>query len=238
VTSGPDDPASDAADEEELALGRTWVPARVSASARSFAASPVVRTVGVLGAVAALVVGVQALRPQPLDGHPHIAVDAASAGSGSVSPFDEVAALASRPLVDRIRQVSAPSACTPVAPGHAPERSVRGVLRQLLDGVQVVDSARTLDQFVGLCAIEVRATAPGRVVLTVLIAAPAPRVPRSSIDALEVGIETHDDVTTEYAQQVWHTGWSVLVGASGPVSAVLPRTRDLTVAAQSPALLW
>jgi len=156
-----------------------------------------------------------------------------------LSPFDRVLALAHQQLRGEIRQTSPPGSCAPVRVGHPPETAIRAVVNTLVIGAPtVVVSARTLDQFTGLCAVQLRATTlGGGVIIVVQISAPPPHPQHNTLDAVEVGVETDAGVTTKYALQTRHDGWIILVGATGSSSAV-PNTRELGDAAATPSMVW
>jgi hypothetical protein len=138
--------------------------------------------------------------------------------------------------VNYVRETSAAGACRIVAVGRSPKRVISAAVRKAFPGYAYKDSAMTLDEFTALCSIEVRATY-GRAVLLVRIASPTIHTRRAAYTQLETGIETDGDVTTKYALALNPAGWTVLVGATGPI-ARLPRAEDLMRFAQDPSLTW
>jgi hypothetical protein len=140
------------------------------------------------------------------------------------------------PLASYVRQASTAKGCALVAPGSSPGRAISAAIRSAFPGFTVKDTARTLDQFTGLCSIEVRATYRDAV-LFVNVASPAAHPSRSTYTRVETGVETTDGITTKYAIALTRTGWTVLIGATGR-SAILPGANDLVRTAQEPALIW
>lgn len=141
-----------------------------------------------------------------------------------------------RPPVTYVRQTSPAGACATVAAGHSPRRAISAALRKAFPGYVFKDAALTLDQFTGLCSIQVRATYRGAV-LVVSVASPAAQVVRATYVRLETGIETVGGVTTKYALALNETGWTVLVGATGQIAS-LPRADDLMRFVQDRSLTW
>ena len=140
------------------------------------------------------------------------------------------------PLRDYIRTTSAAGACPLVRVGRSAPSAITARLRARLPRFTVVDLGRTLDQFTGLCAVQLRADGPAGTVLALRIAAPASGTgaPNATYSPdTVVGTASR----TRWAAVVTTSGWSVLIGATGP-SAALPETADLLRLAQEPALLW
>lgn len=140
------------------------------------------------------------------------------------------------PLVSYIRQTSPAHACAPVAVGHSPTHLISAAVHHAFPDFAFRDAATTLDQFAGLCSIEVRETRPGATVV-VSIASPVAHAARAAYTRLETGIESDGQVTTKYALAVTRTGWEVLVGAIG-TTARLPGAGSLLSLAQDPSLTW
>jgi hypothetical protein len=232
-----DGPGSDDQNVDEIDAGGPLLPSRLASALRTPRGRWLTRGATVCAAlvVAVAVSDTVATRLAVTDGIPR----AAPLPAGATSPFERVLALVGEPhLTGNIRQASEPGGCTPVAPGHSPERAVLTVLRQqVLSDPSAIDTARTLDQFTGLCSLELRASAPGGVRLVVLISAPPGRPGLFTLDAVEVGLENTGAVSVEYVAEAMHTGWQILIGAVGP-PADLPRTADLTRAAGEPQLQW
>lgn len=149
-----------------------------------------------------------------------------------------VRALASHrgPLVSYVRQASPARACALVAVGHSPVRTISVAIRRAFPGYTFEDAATTLDQFTGLCSIEVRAARPGGVVV-VRIASPTAHVSEASYTRLETGVETDGGVTTKYALALNQSGWTLLVGAIGR-TAHLPGAEAMMRFVQEPSLTW
>lgn len=140
------------------------------------------------------------------------------------------------PLVSYIRQASQAHACAPVAVGHSPRHVIIAALHRAFPDFAFKDAATTLDQFTGLCSVEVRETRPGAVVV-VSIASPVVHRARAAYTRLETGFESNGQVTTKYALAVNRAGWQVLAGASG-TTARLPGAEQLLRLAQNPSLTW
>jgi hypothetical protein len=140
------------------------------------------------------------------------------------------------PLVSYVRQSSPAHACALVAVGHSPARTISTAIGNAFPGYKFKDAATTLDQFTGLCSIEVRATRPGGVVV-VQIASPTAQSARTAYARLETGVETDGAVTTKYALALNQSGWTLLVGAIGS-SAHLPGAEALMRFVQEPSLTW
>jgi hypothetical protein len=149
-----------------------------------------------------------------------------------------VQALANQPgrLRSYVRQASPPGGCAPVPIGRSPARSVATTVHAAFPGYAFEDAGETLDQFTGLCSLDVRAS-HGDAVLVVTVASPTAHERRFAYTRLETGIETDGAVTTKYAIAVNGAGWTVLIGATGS-NAALPRAADLIRIAQEPSLTW
>lgn len=222
---------------DEIDAGGSLLPRRL---ARLVPTGPLRRATGVATAVVAIVAAAGAVyavasRPAVVAGIPA----ATPAQPATPTPFERVLGLVqSKQLTGNIRQASEPRACTTVAPGHSPEQAVLTVLReQLLQQPSGIETARTLDQYTGLCSLQVRVDEPGGVRLVVLISSPPGRSDLLTLDAVEVGLENIGAVSVEYVSEDVHTGWQILIGAVGPPSA-LPRTSDLARAAGEPQMQW
>ena len=68
----------------------------------------------------------------------------------------ETQARQTEPLVDIIRPASTAGACPVVQPGHSAQLDIAAAARSVLPRLTVRDVARTLDQYLGMCAIELR----------------------------------------------------------------------------------
>ena len=139
-------------------------------------------------------------------------------------------------LTDYVRQTSAAGSCALVPVGHAPQRIIAAAMHAALPGYTVRGVARTLDQFTGLCSIEVRATHRSDV-LFVTVTSPPAHPSRAQYTRVETGVETDAGITTKYALALNPAGWTVLVGATGD-GASLPGAQDLVRLSQEPSLIW
>ena len=68
----------------------------------------------------------------------------------------EAQAQQTEPLADIIRPASTAGACPVVEPGHSAQLAIAAAARRNLLTLTVRDVARTLDQYLGMCAIELR----------------------------------------------------------------------------------
>lgn len=141
------------------------------------------------------------------------------------------------PLVGYVRQSTTAGACALVAPGRSPVRLISRALRRIAPGYRITDSAMVLDQFTGLCSVQLRGINRVHDVVVVSVAAPPTHAPHSSFDRVETGIQGGPRTTTKYALDVSRTGFRILVGATGPARR-LPRAQDLVRLASQPALTW
>ena len=176
-------------------------------------------------------------RPAP---HPVIA-----ATTPSVNESPDEAALAmiqalahqTEPLTDISRPVSTAGACTVVEPGHSPQRAIITAVRRTLPTFTTRDVARTLDQYTAMCAIEVRARDANGSVLVLDIVAPQSDAVRRPTPHLSVASRLDGTAVATSATVVTRTGWTIVIGSSGPV-ADQPDSGTLLRLAQDPALLW
>jgi hypothetical protein len=141
------------------------------------------------------------------------------------------------PLLGYVRQSTPAGVCALVAPGHSPVRLMSRAIRRVAPGYRITDSAMVLDQFTGLCSVQLRAINRIHDIMVVSVAAPPAHTPRSAFDRVETGIRSGPRATTKYALDVSRTGFRILVGATGPERG-LPRAEDLVRLASQPALIW
>lgn len=184
--------------------------------------------------VAALVAGV-AVRAGTAN---HAAPKRSTTGQvAQATPLDRVAALAAADsLTDFTRETSPAGACRTVPVGHDVDAAAMTVVRSLLPGARVLDTARTLDQFTGLCALELRASGVGGTVVTVMVSAP-PGQPGLALGRVTTGSRARGAVTTRYAMNTAADGWVVLVGAVGD-ARLEPSLAALASAARNDTLRW
>lgn len=148
-------------------------------------------------------------------------------------------AASKEPLTDYVRSTSSHGACVVVAPGHLPDPAIKAAVRAALPGFVIRDLVRTLDQDTGLCSVQLRATnaaAPGTT-LVVSVSAPSAAGQRPARAKLGTGSQVDGGLVTEYASALTVNGWTVVVGATGPLAAQ-PPSYDLLALAQSPQLTW
>ena len=210
---------------------------RWSGRGRGFRVAVWTGAVVVLGGLVATQVAGSGSSPRPVD--PSSAPDTTrpppSAGQVALT---EVAALADRstPLADFVRATSPAHSCASVAVGRSPVHDVTVTLAAALPGFSVSDEGRTLDQFTGLCSLQVRAVRADGTVAVLSIASPvpgsAPVRPRHLDGRLGTG-----RAETRFATVTSRTGWTVLAGVVGP-TAGLPTQDDLRRLAAAPALTW
>jgi hypothetical protein len=162
----------------------------------------------------------------------------------SVTQSPDVAALAriqaladqAQPLTDIVRPVSTAGACTMVEAGDSPQRAITAAVRRALLGFTIRDIARTLDQYTGMCAMEVRARDAAGSVLVLDVVAPATDAVRRPPPSLRVA-SVEGAVATTSVTVVTQTGWTVVIGSTGR-SADAPDTQLLVRLGQDPGVLW
>lgn len=201
---------------------------------------PSVARWGVALAVGGLsVLGYLVLRPAT-----NHAPDGVAAAPESGAPFaidstvDMVAATAREQgrLHDFIRATSSAGSCALVPVGDMPQRTLEAAVRRALPGYAVRDVARTLDQFTGMCTLELRAGNGHGSILVVKIASPA-QVTKNLFDQTTVASRTDGSAVVSTVSDLTRAGWTVTFGAVGPV-ADEPSSAVLLALAQDPALLW
>jgi hypothetical protein len=191
-------------------------------------------TVGTLS-----VAGYLLLRPGPV--HAPDTLDAAPASEphfANDQAVDMVAATARDRghLHDFIRSTSAAGACALVPVGDSPQRRLEAAVRNALPHYALRDMARTLDQFTGLCTLELRASDAAGSTLVAKIASPA-RVTKNLFDQTTVASRTNGSAVISIVSNLTRTGWTVTFGAVGPVSDQ-PSSAVLLSLAQDQTLLW
>jgi hypothetical protein len=233
-------PSSPAEDDDVLELGRRsgakpW--GRAVAQWRR-------RWPRLAGAATAVVVGLVAypvIRSSLSDPSSHSDSRIASVNESSHAAtlaMIETQARQTEPLVDIIRPASTAGACPVVQPGHSAQLEIAAAARRFLPTLTVRDVARTLDQYLGMCAIELRALDAAGSVLVFDIVAPGgdntvrQRTPSSSVASGRDGTAVITSVTV-----VTNTGWTVVIGCVGAASDQ-PDTQALVRLAQDPALHW
>lgn len=194
-------------------------------------------------AVAALV-GVVAV---DLRGNPGPARSTQPAATHRVVPGDgeasfmwvRVLAANQAPLADYVRSTSSHGACIVVAPGHLPDPVIEATVRAAMPGFVIRDLGRTLDQDTGLCSVQLRATNGSAPHTTLVLSVSSPSVAgqRLAQPKLGTGSQVDGGIVTEYASAQTVGGWTVVVGATGPIGAQLP-SNDLLALAQDPKLTW
>ena len=163
--------------------------------------------------------------PAPFNSAPLIAVRNLAQFAGT---------LPGEPLAPRSATAGA---CGLITRGHSPLPPIGRTIRRITPSYRILDSEIVLDQFTGLCAIQVRAVSGAGDVLVVSTAAPPAYSPLSSFNRVETGIQRGPRATTKYVWEISSTGFEILVGATGPARG-LPQTRDLVHLANQPALIW
>jgi hypothetical protein len=192
----------------------------------------------------ALVVGLAVSRTLPMT--TRTAAPASPTPAATTAPYDpqqqpmaSVLALArnDRPLTDYVRQTSTRGACALVPVGHSPTRAIAEAVRRALPEFTGLDVGRTLDQFTGLCSVDLRATHGRHATLTLSVAAPAPHTVDAAYTYVQTGIRTSAGVTTKYVWAVTRTGWTILIGATGN-DRDLPGVQDLLELTEQRSLTW
>ena len=201
--------------------------------------SAVTRWTVALAAAGLTVLGYFVLRAAP--GHVPAAVAAdpsSEAHFANDQAVDMVAATAREQgrLHDFIRSTSAAGSCVLVRIGDMPEPRLVAAVRRALPSYAVRDTARTLDQFTGMCTLELRAADPAGSTLVVKIASPA-RATKDLFDQTTVASRTDGSAVVSIVSNLTRTGWTVTFGAVGPV-ADQPSSAVMLALAQDSALLW
>ena len=117
-----------------------------------------------------------------------------------------------------------------------PESRLVAAVRRALPTYAVRDVARTLDQFTGMCTLQLRAADRHGSTLVVDIASPA-HVTKNLFDQTTVASRTDGDAVVSIVSNLTRAGWTVTFGAVGPV-ADQPSSAVLLALAQDAALLW
>jgi hypothetical protein len=141
------------------------------------------------------------------------------------------------PLFSYVRQSTPVGACALVKPGHSPLPLISRAIHRIVPRFRVMDSATVLDQFTGLCAVQVRAKNRVGDVLVVSIASPTEDASHWTFDRMETGIAIGPGPTTLYALNITTRGFRILVGATGPDRG-LPGSDDLLRLANARAMMW
>ena len=148
----------------------------------------------------------------------------------------EAQAQQTEPLADIIRPASTAGACPIVESGHSAQLAIAAARRNLLTWT-ARDVARTLDQYLGMCALEVRGQDAAGSVFVLDVVAPErypvrQRTPSSSAASRRDGAALVTSVTV-----VTTTGWAVVIGWVGAI-VDQPNSETLLHLAQDPALHW
>lgn len=226
--------ATDGTNEELLEVGRR--PAT-----RGHRAATAI----VVGAIAAASIAYLATRSNPtrapravatpaLTATPSVVV-ATAAADDDVPAFVAGVAAQPGPLVDYIRSDSPRGECALVAIGTSPQRSITAVLHAAFPRYRVVDVARVLDQYTGLCTLDLRARDGAGSVLVLEVATPRRgRPPPATVD-VATQVEATTDIATVRA--ITSAGWQVTIGTVGPPSD-RPSDQVLRDFVTSNALRW
>jgi hypothetical protein len=139
-------------------------------------------------------------------------------------------------LTDIVRPVSTSPPCPSSGAGHAARRTVGKALLHGLSRFGFSGAARTLDQYGGMCAIEVLARDRAGTVLVLDIVAPGSTAGRP---APASGVATGRDGSrlTVSAVVLTRSGWMVTAGTNGP-AADAPAPAALLRLARQPELRW
>jgi hypothetical protein len=174
-------------------------------------------------------------------GHAPATVEAAPASEphfANDQAVDMVAATARdrTPLGDYIRSASAAGSCAVVPVGDMPERRLAAAVAKALPNYAVRDVGRTLNQFTGMCSLELRASDASRSTLVATIASPT-RATKNLFDQTTVASRTDGNIVVSIVSNLTRTGWTITFGAVGPVSDE-PSSAVLLELAQDPTLPW
>ncbi|MFN2559697.1 MAG: hypothetical protein ABR571_00145 [Jatrophihabitans sp.] len=191
-------------------------------------------TVGSLSAAGYFLLGVG---PKPAPGRPD-AAPTSSPHFADDQAVDMVAASARdrTPLGDYIRSASAAGSCAVVPVGDMPEQRLEAAVRKALPNYAVRDVGRTLNQFTGMCSLELRASNGSGSTLVATIASPA-RATKNLFDQTTVASRTDGKVVVSIVSSLTRTGWTITFGAVGPVSDE-PSSAVLLELTQDPTLPW
>jgi hypothetical protein len=152
--------------------------------------------------------------------------------------LDTVAATARdiRPLRDYVRSNSAPGACAVVPMRATPQQNLVTAVRKALPDYSVRDVGRTLDEFTAMCNLQLRASDTRGSALVVTVAAPS-RLSRNPFDQVTVASRSDGSGVVSIVADVTRAGWTITVGAIGPVSDQ-PSSAVMLALAQDPMLRW
>jgi len=150
----------------------------------------------------------------------------------------ETQARQAEPLADIIRPASTAGACPVVQPGHSAQLEIAAAARRVLPTLTVRDSARTLDQYLGMCAIELRGQdAAGSAFVFDIVAPEGDNSVRHRTASSNVASRRDRTGLVTNVTVVTTTGWTVVVGCVGAASGQ-PNSQTLLHLAQDPALRW
>jgi hypothetical protein len=142
------------------------------------------------------------------------------------------------PLADIIRPASTAGACPVIDPGHPIQLAIAAAARRTVPTLTVRDMARTLDQYLGMCAIELRGQdAAGSVFVFHIVAPEGDNTVRQRTPSSNVASRREGTAVVTGATVVTTTGWTVVIGSVGAASDQ-PDSQRLVQLAQNPALLW
>lgn len=150
----------------------------------------------------------------------------------------ETQARQTEPLADIVRPASTAGACPVVEPGHSAQLEIAVAARRVLSTLTVRDVARTLDQYLGMCAIELRGQdAAGSVLVFDIVAPEGDNSVRERTPFSRVASGRHGTALITSVTVVTNTGWTVVIGCVGAASDQ-PDAQALVHLAQDPALHW
>lgn len=137
---------------------------------------------------------------------------------------------------DIVRSDGSTQQCPLVPSGTAPQKRLRDYVQQTLPRMQVLDVARIIDKFSGLCALELRSRDDTGTVLVVRVIPPVEQI--GVVDPrVDDGSAITNGAFTRFVRVSSRDGWVVTAGLSGPADSG-PSLSVLLTLAQQRALLW
>jgi hypothetical protein len=146
-------------------------------------------------------------------------------------------AVAAAPLVDYTRSTAQPGECAVVPPNTSPTRAVVLAAQRALPGFRIRDIGRTLDQSTGLCALDLRAVDSKDSAVIIEVVAPARAMTRPPFTIMNNEVTSDGTTATSVVSTSTPDGWSITVGAVGPV-ADQPSSTAMLALTEDASLRW
>jgi hypothetical protein len=138
------------------------------------------------------------------------------------------------PLSDVVRGGGTRGACALVAPGSSPQTAVVRAIARTLGPIRSAGTSRTIDQFAGLCELQVRVVEAHYTVVAI-VTSPTSAAARRANEFVEVTNTSLGERTLAYVEVIDVQGWHVLIGTLGRQRA---SDQDLLSLAHASALRW